>query len=413
MPRVLILISILGLLVGCASAPVDVSLKRHHASAARTARVFVVVPQERVTGQIIPTHGGGGYATGRGGLYFCVGHMVDLVRNVVAEGEMLDNIAPLQRATADLDFRRDVIAALKSSGVFVNPNSIELVTQAPQTYEQVDALIESAGDVPVVVISVFYRLSADYRYLIVKNSINVRLSARGRDVYSSENYYRSKAISLDNSAAPDAARMMPKWATDGARAFRAAYREGIDETIRIVRLALVDRPSSIGAGAGAGDGDRLVKFTDGRSIFLTPGGQFKSLAVGISYESVKSQLDLAPGMGRVYFYRPSAQFAAFIQPSLYANGTKIGNFCVGTYLYRDLRPGRYRLTLRFEGDATFESLWKSRLQNVPPVDLVVQESTSQFIRFELSQGLWGTEEKMQLVTKEVAVPEVGRLELYH
>src|ERR1700749_739893 len=59
---------------------------------------------------------------------------------------------------------------------------------------------------------------------------------------------------------------------------------------------------------------------------------------------------IAPGTGRVWFFRgwdsPSGQSFVFgALPTIYANGTSIGEIATGSAFFRDFPPGTYRFTV--------------------------------------------------------------------
>src|SRR5689334_16820022 len=59
---------------------------------------------------------------------------------------------------------------------------------------------------------------------------------------------------------------------------------------------------------------------------------------------------IAPGSARVWFFRgwdsPSGQSFVFgAAPTIYANGTPVGEIATGTAFFRDFSPGTYRFTV--------------------------------------------------------------------
>ena len=406
MKKLFALFLIVGMLAGCATTT-DVSLKRQYAGAARTARVFLVVSQDKVGGDI--------FRTTAGEQYGFIGRLVDTVVDAFAYKKVLRQLVPLQQATADLDFRRDLLLAIKNAGIFVNSDAIEVVVKHPRSDQEVDEMFAKAGDIPVVAIFAHYNLSADYTELQIDHWIVVRLTPRGRDVYTSHNHYFSRPISMDASYKPEPEIMIPRWAANNAAVFRAAYREGIDDTVKIIRSALLERPSNLPDQGKSAEGNpysegKVVYQTEERKTILTYSGSYRSVPNIHTFAELQPHIvSPSPGYGRAIFYRVPYSGMAHVQPTLYLNGTRISDLCSGTFFYRDLQPGRYQMTLRYERNEPGASRRDSILQKAPPADLLVSKDGHVFVKYDFKIGFWSDILSVQMVAEDVAMQEIGPL----
>lgn len=418
MKKYVALIAPLAFLSGCATTPVDVSLKPQHASVVRAAQVFVIVPQDKVVGH---------YQESTAGQQFgIIGGIIDVMETSSAYKAILKNVAPVHRATPDLDFKRDFHHALKNSGIFADPTAVQLVDKPLQNADERKALIASAGSKPVVAIDVIYRFDSTYHVLNVESQIGLQLSPQGDEVYSGYSRYQSAPISADGSWRSER-QMIPLWIADGAKKYRALHKEGIDETVKMIRLALVDRPNNL-----ALPGDRVHEFSDystqihrkakgkvaramqDRSIVLMEDGGFYSVSTGPTFTSAESSLAMpGTGHGRVFFYRPGTDDVSWVQPSIYVNGTKIGEYSAGVFLYRDFKPGKYSILLKYEGDAPGAAIARSQIQNIAPVELTVSDSGRYFVKFEGYKGVFTKSDALRVMAPSVAEPEIRPLRFFN
>ncbi len=415
MKKVLLLSVSLLLLSGCATTPVDRSLKSEHGSSARAARVFVIVPQETVTGTYAQSTAGQQYGI--------IGGVIDAYQTSKAYKEMIRLVTPIQQATRDVDFRGDFHRAIKNSGIFVKPAAVELLEKAPQSDDERRKLVASAHGNPVVFVEAAYRLDIAYRVLVVENRVTLWTGASDTPVYSVSSWYNSAPVSLQNALPPGpGAQLAPLWAVDGGKKYRAAYKEGIDETIKMMHIALVERPNNVPLPQ-----DRIVPFVDygsgfvvavprtkakvvrevrDRSILLNEAGEFYSVSTGPTFASSLPELKTPAGQGRVFFYGP-ANDGQWIQPTFYLNQVRAGELEANGFFYSDFKPGKYTISLRYEGDGTLAGLGRTQMAKVKPVELVIEPNGRYFVKFDGFRGIMTSSEALKTVPSSTAEVEIG------
>ena len=401
---------------GCATAPVDRSFSPELAATARSAKVYVIVPQDKVVGPVMESTAGTQFGL--------IGALVDVWETSSAYKAMYRRLAPLHKAAADVDFRGLYLQTLRGSGLFANPAAMQLAAQPPRNHDERKALIASAAGTPVMLVEVRHQFDVSYRFLTIESRASLWTGPQGEAAHSVTVTYHSMPVSPDRSWDP-ARRSIPLWSADGARRYRAAVKEGIDESVSMLRIALDERPANVPT---ARDQEReFVDYTDlyhrtrkgkpvrparDRRTLLTANGEFHSVSTGPTFAStgpaVKSP---GPGLGRVFFYRLDKQDPHWIQPTVYANGIGLGELCVDNVSFVDLRPGKYTFALKYDGDAPGATIARSQIEKITSVTLIVQPGARYFMRFDGYGGIFTKTDSLKLLTANVAEPEVLPLRL--
>jgi hypothetical protein len=72
-------------------------------------------------------------------------------------------------------------------------------------------------------------------------------------------------------------------------------------------------------------------------------------ASGPSYTTMSEQIGpVAPGQGRIYFYRDGSPFGSAVQPNIRLNGDVVGKSKPGGFFYVDRAPGGYEVSCETE-----------------------------------------------------------------
>ena len=83
-------------------------------------------------------------------------------------------------------------------------------------------------------------------------------------------------------------------------------------------------------------------------------------ASGPKFSDVKGSIpDVAPELGRIYFYRPSAVGAA-VQPNIRLNDDVVGEMVPLGFFFVDRYPGNYVVSVSTESDASVSRSIRSR-----------------------------------------------------
>lgn len=416
MSRVVVWILFAVVLLGCAAAPVNLDLQPKYAAAARKAKVYIVVPQDKIVSWY--------WVMNSGGQFGIIGKIIDGYETSKSHQAMLKLVAPLQRVTADLDFRRDFALALASYGIVDDPANIQVVADPDMNDSAREKLVASSGG-PVVFVDIRYELDQSMHSLTVDSGVSLWMSPQSSS--SAEQWYlhyQSAPIS-PNWSWRSGDLMMPLWTANSARKYRAAYNEGIDETVKMMQLALMG--DSVGVppsqrkpyiyrdyGTQYSGKGIVIKAAPDRSIVFSGGGNLYSVSTGPTYATVESRMPPpTDGYARVFFYRPVIEGdVGWVQPSIYLNGAKLGEFSAGVVFHKDIKPGSYTLTIRYEGDAPGASLARSKIKSVLPATLIVEPSENHFVKFAGYRGLYTKTDALQIAASGSGEREIRSLRMF-
>lgn len=380
--RLFVCICLVVSLFGCATTPVNVDLSSRHAATARKAKVFIIITQDNIVADYSHSNTGAQFGL--------IGMALDTLEDSRTEKAMLNRVAPLRQATTDLDLGRDFVLALASYDIFDDPQNIQVIKNPDISNSEIEALVASANS-PVVLLAPTYALDTTMHTLRVRTRIHLWADPKQNRTISQVAVYHSAPVSSDWSWRY-AEAMIPTWTAQRARRYRAAYGEGIDESVKMIQLALMgetsDAPSlrdpAISQEHSALAGI-VVRKSPNRDIVLYPDGDLYSISTGPTYDSLESRLPAsAPGYGRVFFYRAAVQDdIRAIPPTIYVNGTRAGSFNTGTVFYKDFRPGEYKISLGFEGQFPGHAQSQSIIEKIRPVAVSITSGSTHFIKFDM------------------------------
>ena len=118
-------------------------------------------------------------------------------------------------------------------------------------------------------------------------------------------------------------------------------------------------------------------------------------ASGPKFSDVKGSIpDVAPELGRIYFYRPSAVGAA-VQPNIRLNDDVVGEMVPLGFFFVDRYPGNYVVSASTESDAS--------------VSLTLEPKQTQYVRGSLSIGFFVGRPVLTLVDQTSALAEMEEL----
>jgi hypothetical protein len=118
-------------------------------------------------------------------------------------------------------------------------------------------------------------------------------------------------------------------------------------------------------------------------------------ATGPKYSEVKSSIpDLAPGAGRIYFYRTSMYGGAF-RPEIRLNGTPVGKAVSGGFFFVDKEPGSYVVAMTGSQEST--------------MDLILQAGQTLYVRTHFVGFAPVLIPKAVLISNSIAQTEINDL----
>jgi len=93
-------------------------------------------------------------------------------------------------------------------------------------------------------------------------------------------------------------------------------------------------------------------------------------------ETRASELAVAPGLTRIYFYRVDTMAGVGFQLNISIDGVPIGSMLPGGYFYEDKPPGSYEIST-------------TRLGQKDSTKITVKQGETRYIRFDLVIGFFG------------------------
>jgi len=262
-----------GVLSGC--APTDVTIKPEVMDRVQATRVHLLVAQEEINFYVA---GAGVAQAGGGGLALA---LIDASIESDRTQEANRLIEPLRKKLADVDFRVEVektlipaisgIRALKANKVemLAKPqDGLEVLYRKPMGNVEFEGLImegikankradafqvmrKDVSQDSLLLISIDYIMSSDYRCLIVNGSS--ALWQRGQDKVQHVGNYRYISAPV-GPATGDAA--VKEWTANQNNPLRAALLEGVSEMARMISFDFNAKPvgdQAAGLAGGAGD----------------------------------------------------------------------------------------------------------------------------------------------------------------
>lgn len=403
------------LLGGCASAPpVERALPAERVASIKDAEVYVVVPQKQPYALVQEVPPG---AMGLG----LLGYAMESYQNSQAYKAMQANMAPVVAAASDINLGRDLESELRKNKVFTSPEKIRFVA-LPEGDDAVAALVKSANKPWVVVVSSAYYLDNRYRVLTVGATVSLWRQGEPKAEHEFRTVYYSRPISaeVDFLVTP---KLAPLWAKNNGELLRRHEAEGVREIANLIKIALVNRPSSLVAPT-----DMLEDFIDWDAMRVAPskakrvgGGNERAVLVDANgtllsvwssptYASAgEGRRPLVPGMARIFLYH--ADGTPGFAPTIYVNGKSEGKLELKAYMPLDVRPGTHSVALKYEGDAPGASIARSQIAGIKPVTITTQAGQLYYVRYEGYRGVFTSSEALKTATAAQSEAEISPLSL--
>jgi hypothetical protein len=149
---------------------------------------------------------------------------------------MEKQIAPLKAALSDFDFREEFTDRLKSATGEPSVLKITEVVASTTPYPEKKQMevLESIPENALLTLSTDYKLSSDFRTLMITSTARLMIKGQSAPVYQETYTYKSPEIQSED---PEAA--LSKWMADGCAKFRKTSQDGIAEIISQLHKKLV------------------------------------------------------------------------------------------------------------------------------------------------------------------------------
>jgi hypothetical protein len=209
------------------------------------------------------------------------------------------------------------------------------------------------------------------------------------------------------------------WAEDRARRYRAAYAEGIAGSIDLFRKVLEFSPAPgstmqeridyCDVALNAKQRGYVVEETSER-VVLFDELTMRSLPIVPNFAARRAEIKpVRSSVARVYFYRPGRSDTWFIEPSVYANGSKLGDLYMHSYSSIDLPPGKYSFRVKYDGEAPSASVARGQMEAILPVEIDVQPGSEYFVRYDGYKGIWTKKDALKNIEPATAGAELQPL----
>lgn len=241
-------------LLGCATST-PINLKSEALTRIQSTRAHIAIPQEEINVEVVrSTSGAAAGGAGFGVLGAVVGATIDASVEANRANKANLVIEPVRKPLADFDFRTEFdkkFHAALADFPALKINQVE-VTGQPYSDETHSRLRSTMSQDSLLVMSVDYKLSSDYRILVVSGLVT--LWQRGQEEAQYLGTYRYFSAPISSKSGATAAQA---WASNNAEPIRAALQEGINETIRMLKLDLVPKSDSDLGDAPLGENGNL------------------------------------------------------------------------------------------------------------------------------------------------------------
>jgi hypothetical protein len=271
-------------LAGCITVPQYVAMDSSTKDNLKTIKVVTAVQQDEI---IVVAENPGASAAMGGGL---IGALID---SHIAKGRQVElqaTIDPLYAAIDDVDFRKELWASLAPQLQALYPERITEIktTAVVMTRNQKDELVAKlpAGSA-LMYLSTSYSFTPDFSALKVATSVDLWASnskdKENKPVYSNVFFYLSAPVR--------GGMAINAWAKDGGKEYRAAVRESIAETLKMLQLDLkYPRINQVDQGLAAGT----------KSLSIRPASTPQFLISGPALDDQPTRVVLRNTDGRLY-----------------------------------------------------------------------------------------------------------------
>jgi len=218
---------------GCATIqthkPLDIELSKQNYNATALSRI----PKEEIS--IYIQDKAYGAAPGLIGALIVAGEKAIDKSNARSVEEML---APLLKATADVDFRTQYWNALEKGFSDSSWLKVNRFDKRALGYTKEEAALIKA---PIIIFTTDYHLTpnAQILYFITKGNLYLK-DPKTPDYFGFLTYYSEK-IGKNNEEKEKAIEL---WAADNASAYRKALAEGIEQSMKMLRMDLLSPPAN-------------------------------------------------------------------------------------------------------------------------------------------------------------------------
>lgn len=399
---------------GCATT--SSTLQPEHVRMLKAAKVYSVVLQKEIDGEVRDGGPADQAAANVGAKYGPIGIITAGVITDIESGKrhqaMAERVASVRARVRDLDFRRDFRDALRAS---FKPQELpgaqsatsadeDLLRKSDYRRSQIfPALQAAAQGQPLLVLWTTYRFEPDrYARLIVTTEVELYDANAAAQSFNTRLIYESVPVTADPTQNAWSTAMK-RWEDAGAATYRAAYREAIGETMTMLRLALAEAPTAARDAQPARElGDKYREMTaDGARVHSRPRLPF--------YSSMSEQFPRpAARTARVYFYRMRDAFPYF-QPSIRVGNQVAGVLGRETFFFADLPPGEHEVSLQYDKSGFLDGMHENLAQRYGKLKLRVQPGETGYVRMFSSGGTLMGEQRLETVQRAQAEPELAAL----
>ena len=399
---------------GCATT--SSTLQPEHVRMLKAAKVYSVVLQKEIDGEVRDGGPADQAAANVGAKYGAVGIITAAVITDIEAAKrqeaMAQRVAAVRARVRDLDFRRDFRDALRMSfkpqelagAQSANSAEEDLLRKSEYRRGQIFSELRAASQgQPLLILWTSYRFEPDrYARLIVTTDVELYDANASASSFNTRLVYESVPVAADPSH-NGWSTAIRRWEEAGAATYRAAYREAIRETMSMLRLALVDRP------AAPRDGPPARELGDKHREVSVDGAQVRSRPRVPLYSTMHEQFPRPSARSaRVYFYRARDAFPYF-QPAIRVGSQVAGVLGRETFFFVDLAPGEHEVSLQYDKTGFLDGMHENLAQRYGKVRLRVHPGETGYVRMFSSGGTLTGEQRLEVVQRAQADPELAGL----
>lgn len=215
-------------LFGCAP-PSYILLKPEVTDRIKASHAEIVVPQEEINAEVQQSNVA---AAGGGGLLLA---LIDVAVEANRADTANRTIEPIRKQIADVDFRTELSAKVRAALADMTWLKVTRVAASSKVVSTEDRarMVATMTEDSFLEVNTGYQLSADFRHLVVRSTANLWQRGQEAPQYLGHYAYWSAPVSADKGKAAE------QWVANSGAMLRAALREGIDETVRMMKLDMV------------------------------------------------------------------------------------------------------------------------------------------------------------------------------
>lgn len=235
-------------LFGCAP-PSYILLKPEVTDRIKASHAEIIVPQEEINAEVQQS---GIAAAGGGGLLLA---LIDVAVEASRADTANRTIEPIRKQLADVDFRKELSAKVRTALEDIKWLKVTRVAASNKVVSAEDRarMVAAMAEDSFLEVNSDYQLSADFRHLMVRTTANLWQRGQEAPQYLGHYAYWSAPISADKDKAAE------QWAANNGAMLRAALREGINETVRMMQLDMVPTEATkVPAAPSANEKDVMI-----------------------------------------------------------------------------------------------------------------------------------------------------------